>query len=75
MIHYLFKGLAGVYSAEEAASRLKYIDTGLGPRKSPYYKEYLIKGGIATNKYRILAVFEGEGLKHNTIFEYPSYRI
>lgn len=69
------EGLAGVYSAEEAASRLEYIDTGLGPRKSPHYEEYLVEGGIAADEYRILAVFEGGGLEHDAVFEYPSYRI
>ena len=69
------EGLVGVYSAEEAASRLEYIDIGLGLRKSPHYKEYLVKGGIAANEYRILTVFEGGGLEYNTIFECPSYRI
>ncbi|CDM32749.1 unnamed protein product [Penicillium roqueforti FM164] len=75
MIAVWVEGLVGVYSAEEAASRLEYIDIGLGLRKSPHYKEYLIEGGIATDEYRILAVFEGGGLEYDAVFEYPSYRI
>ena len=68
------KGLAGVYSAEDAASRLGYSDTG---RKKlyPHRDEYLLEGGLAADEYRILAVFEGGGRDRDVVFECPFYRI
>lgn len=71
------KGLAGVYSAEEAASKLGYSDTGLDRRRTLWHHrdEYLIEGGIAADEYRILAVFEGGGPEHEIVFEYPLYRV
>lgn len=71
------KGLAGVCSAEDAASRLGYSDTGLDIRKKlyPHCDEYLLEGGLAADEYRILAVFEGGGRERDVIFECPFYRI
>ena len=55
------RGLAGVYSAEEAAFRLGSSDTGLDKnRKLRHHRdEYPLEGGIAAEEYRILAVFGG----------------
>ncbi|KAE8130867.1 hypothetical protein BDV38DRAFT_42195 [Aspergillus pseudotamarii] len=71
------KGLAGVYSAEEAASKLGYSDAGLDRRRKLWHHrdEYLIEGGIAADEYRILAVFEGGGPEHEIVFECPLYRV
>ncbi|CRG91094.1 hypothetical protein PISL3812_08142 [Talaromyces islandicus] len=71
------KHLAGVYSAEEAASTLGYCDTGLDPTRKlcHHHDEYLVDGGIAADEYRILAVFEGGGPERNVIFTCPFYQI
>lgn len=67
------KGLAGVYSAEEAARKLGYSDIGLDTRRrlQPHRDEYLVEGGISADDYRILAVFEGAGPERNVVFECP----
>lgn len=71
------KGLAGVYSAEEAACRLKYSDTDTDRKRKPWphRDEYLLDGGIAADDYRVLAVFEGGGPEHDVVFECPLYQI
>jgi hypothetical protein len=71
------KDLAGVYSAEEAACRLGYSDTGPDHRRrlSHHRDEYLVEGGIAADEYRILAVFEGGGPERNVVFACRSYQI
>ncbi|KAJ5751477.1 uncharacterized protein N7511_008442 [Penicillium nucicola] len=68
------KGLAGVYSAEDAASRLEYSDIGRN-KLYPHHDEYLLEGGLAADEYRIVAVFEGGGRERDVIFECPFYRI
>ncbi|PYH52386.1 uncharacterized protein BO96DRAFT_437954 [Aspergillus niger CBS 101883] len=77
MIAVWVKGLAGVYSAEEAASGLGYSDTGRDRRRKLWHHrdEYLVEGGIAADEYRILAVFEGGGPEHEIVFECPLYRV
>lgn len=69
------KGLAGVYSAEEAASRLGYSDTGLQRKICHHRDEYLVEGGIVDTEYRVLAIFEGGGPPRNIVFECSFYWI
>ncbi|KAL5042241.1 hypothetical protein BDW71DRAFT_217091 [Aspergillus fruticulosus] len=54
------KGLAGVYSAEEAATKLGYSDTGLDRRRKLWHHrdEYL-----------------GGGTEHEIVFECPLYQV
>lgn len=65
--------LTSVYSAEQIASMLEYTDKGPNERKvlRNHYDEYLVEGGIAADKYRILAVFEGGGPERDVVFEWP----
>lgn len=76
MIAVWVKSLAGVYGAEEAAFRLAYSDTALDRRRSLWHHrdEYLVEGGIATDEYHILAIFEGEGPERDVVFACLSIR-
>ncbi|KAL4962047.1 uncharacterized protein BDV14DRAFT_179193 [Aspergillus stella-maris] len=76
------RGLMGVYSAEEAATKLGYNDmglTGMDPDERRkirhHWNEYLVEGGIAADEYRILAIFEGGGPDRVVDFEWPEYRL
>jgi hypothetical protein len=66
--------LTGVYSAEQIASMLEYTDKGPNERKvlRNHYDEYLVEGGIAADKYRILTVFEGGGTERDLSSNGPS---
>ncbi|RJE18780.1 hypothetical protein PHISCL_08881 [Aspergillus sclerotialis] len=64
------KDLAGVYSAEDVASKLGYPEE----RARVHRNEYLVEGGIAADEYRILAVFEGGGTERDVVFECPFYK-
>lgn len=69
--------LVDVYSAEVAASKLRYSDMGLDPARKLWHhcEENPVNGGIAADEYRVLAVFEGGGPDRNVIFAYPLYQI
>ncbi|KAL4789464.1 hypothetical protein BDV19DRAFT_397021 [Aspergillus venezuelensis] len=69
--------VSGVYSAEKVAARLGYSNTGLDPHRKLWHHrgEYLVKGGIAADEYRILAVFKGGGPEHDVVFKCPFYQI
>lgn len=71
------ENLAGVYSAEEAASRLGYLRTGPDRRRrlQNHHDEYLVEGGIAPDEYRILGIFQGDGPEREVTFESQFYTI
>lgn len=62
-----------MYSAGDVAHQLEYSDNRLHYHDG----EYLVKGGIAADEYRILAVFQGGGPERTVVFELqsPAYTI